>query len=146
MDELVKGKRKWCKDHSSSLEDKPPELPKRRYLQDSNFLKRDGDPHTASMAMKPARYEQPATFVNPPTWQDKMETNDYMTLIRRPEDSDNVYQSLTFSEVTSPSASGIEDVEEFQSTENVYQPLDLTKMNQPHESSTYQTLFPFYKD
>ena len=148
MGELVKGKCKWCRDHSSSPEDELPELPMRGYLQDNDFMKQEFlvDPHSASVAMKPASYKQPATFVNQGkvnqlTWQDKTETNDYMTLLRRPEDSDNVYQSLTYRETTSL---GKDDG--FQSTENIYQPLDLTRMNQSHDSSTYQTLFPFYKD
>ena len=153
MDELIKGKCKWCRDHSSSLED---ELPMRRYLQDIDFMKQEflGDPHTASMAMKTANYEQPAipfvnkgetNSVNQLIWQDKTEINDYTILIRRPGDSDSVYQSLTYREMTSPSATGPED-EEFQSTENIYHPLDLMRMNQSHDSSTYQTHFPFYKD
>ena len=156
MDELVKSKCKWCRDHSSSLEDELPELPMRRYLKDIDFMKQEslGDPHTASMAMKSANYEQSAipfvnkgetNSVNQLIWQDKTETNDYMTLRKRPEDSDSVYQSLTYRKMISPSATGTED-EEFQSTENIYQPLNLMRMNQSHDSSTYQTLFPFYKD
>ena len=51
---------------------------------------------TFSIAMKSAEHEKPATFrnegenstMNQLIWQDKMETSDYMTLVRRPEDSE----------------------------------------------------------
>ena len=189
MDELVKGKSKWDEDCSSSFTTcEVPELPMRGYLPYSDFKKREFvlDPPTQSfsVAMKSAEHEQPATFsdhgenstANQLTWQDKMETSDYMTLVRRPEDtetsdymtlirrpeysetsdymtlvrrpkdSDSVYQSLTYNkEMSSPSASGKLD-EGFQSTENVYQPLDLSRMKKLHDSSTYQTLSQFYND
>ena len=214
VDELVKGKNEQDEDHSSSLN--LPKLPMRRYLQDTDFMKREFliDPPTVCVAMKSAEYEQSATFcyqgekgtANQLTWQDEMETGDYMTLVGRPEDSEtsdymtlvgrpedsetsdymtlvrrpedsetsdymtlvrrpdsedsetsdymcrrtkdshSVYQSLTYNrEMPYPSASGKRD-EGFQSTENIYQPLDLSRMKKFHDSSTYQTLFPFYKD
>ena len=92
---------------------------------------------TFSVAMKSAEHEQPAnqgenTTANQLIWQDKMETSDYMTLVRkpdsedsemsdymtlvrRPEDSDNVYESITYYRYA-PSPSAFSKDEEFHST------------------------------
>lgn len=180
------------KDHSSSLNNEDPELSTLGgYHQYSDFKKREdiivendatdeiyddivsATTPTVSMAMKSAGHEQPATFndqgesstTNQLTWQDKIQTSDYMTLVRRPEDSDNsdymtlmtrpessnymtlvrwpddsgneyeplvplvedsdsMYEPLAYyRDMPSPLASSKD--EEFQSTENIYQPLDL---------------------
>lgn len=120
--------------------------------------------------MKSEEHERPATFsdqgesstTNQLTWQDKIQISDYMTLVRRPEDSENsdymtlvtrpessdymtlvrqpddsgnVYEPLVedsdsmyeplayYRDMKSPLTSSKD--EEFQSTENIYQPLDL---------------------
>ena len=180
------------KDHSSSLNNEDSELSTLGgYHQYSDFKKREdiiieidatdeiyddivsATTPTFSMAMKSVEHEQPATFndqgessiTNQLTWQDKIQTSDCMTLVRRPEDSDNsdymtlvmrpessnymilvrwpddsgnvyeplvplvkdsdsMYESLAYyRDMPSPLASNKD--EEFQSTENIYQPLDL---------------------
>ena len=116
---------------------------------------------TTPTIVKSAEHNQPATFsdqrekstASQLTWQDKIETSDYMTLVRRPDDSEtsdymtivrrpkdsetsdynmalegpeNTYEPLTYYRLTSmpPPLASSQD-EEFQSTENIYQPLNL---------------------
>jgi hypothetical protein len=155
VDELVKEKSKQNEDHSSSLAMcEVPELPVRGYLQDADFMKREFSvyaPGTFSM-----NSEQPATFsdqgenstANQLTWQHK---SDYMTLVRRPEDSENSdyttllgrskkadSMSLTYHrDMPSPSAPGKLNEGFHNNIGNTYKPLDLSKMK---NSSTYQKL------
>ena len=99
VDELVKGRGEQDEDQSSSFTTcQVPELPMRRYLQDADFIKREFlvDTPAVSVAMKSTENAQLAKFSDQQenstasqlTWQDKIETSDYMTLIRRPDDSE----------------------------------------------------------
>ena len=86
---------------------------------------------TFSMATKSAEHasEQPATFndqgesstTNQLTWQDKIQTSDNMTLVRRPEDSENSdYMTL----VTRPESSNYMTLVRWpDDSGNVYEPL-----------------------
>lgn len=67
--------------------------------------------------------------------EDKMDGTNYYDLpFSRQDDSRNVYQSLTYREPTSLHES------DCHCTENIYQPLDLTRLHQSQDSSTYQAL------
>ena len=116
-----------------------PELPVRGYLQDVDFMKREFSvyaPGTFSMAAEHPATQGETSTANQLTWHDK---SDYMALVRRPEDSETSgYMTLigrlpkqagsvplTYHRgMPSPSAPGKLN-EDFQSTGNTYQPLDL---------------------
>lgn len=153
-------------ERNSTQEDyEAPELPKRTYLQDIDFVSEEFEflfRHPPAIPPRSAKHKQtvgipliPGESVvdlpNQLVWHDReTEKRDgcYMTLIRTQEsikDShDSLYQSLICGQMSSMKHSQTSDSLETPTAENDYQQLDLTRIN--CDSTVYQELIPFHKD
>lgn len=157
------------------LTNEAPELPKRAYLQDTDFVAQEFEflfRHRLAIHPRSAKCQQPigisggSMVTSQAFWQNKdLQTQEkqeshYMSLIKMRESKeqhDNLYQSLICGQVLSTEhSSGLvetltadNDYQELSlenlTTENDYQELDFTRIN-PLCDSTYQDLIPFHKD